>query len=738
MIDQEIALSEALQKFFGFDKFKSNQEEIIESILSGKDTFVIKPTGGGKSLCYQLPAIVSEGVAIIISPLIALMKNQVDLVRGYSDDDSIAHYLNSQLTKSQIKQVKSDILSGKTKILYVAPESLVKQENIDFFASANISFVAVDEAHCISEWGHDFRPEYRRIRTMIAEIKDDIPIMALTATATPKVQSDIMKTLKMHDPNIYISSFLRENLYYEIRPKKSKNETLSDIVKFIKSPEAGRCGIIYCLSRKATEEVAEVLQVNGINAAAYHAGLDTNTRNERQDKFLMEDINVIVATIAFGMGIDKPDVRFVIHYDIPKSLENYYQETGRAGRDGLVGKCIAYFNHKDINKLEKFLKDKPVAEKEIGGQHLMEVVGYAETGECRKNFVLHYFGENPTTPSCGDKCDNCAHPKATEEGKEYVQLAIQTIKELNEKCRLPYIVDFLLGKKKQEIEMFKHDKLPSFGKGKGKDGLFWNSVIRKALISNYLSKDIEEYGVLKITEDGHHFLAHPTSIPIVLNHEFPSISENDEVIINNGASKGGSTLDPTLFKLLTDLRKRVAKQKGVPPYVIFQDPSLEDMASQYPVKLEEMANITGVSIGKAQKYGKPFIELIAEYVEENEIERPNDFVMKSIVNKSGQKVFIIQSVDKKMPLDEIAESKNMSMAELIHEMDSIVNSGTKLNINYYINEVVDEDIQEIIYDYFMEAESDDVETALAELEDEDIDLEEIQLVKLKFLSEVAN
>lgn len=737
MVEEQIELEGALQKYFGFDKFKGNQKEIIQSILDGKDTFVIKPTGGGKSLCYQLPAILSEGTAIIISPLIALMKNQVDLIRGYSDDDSIAHYLNSQLTKTQSKKVKSDIIEGRTKILYVAPESLVKEENIEFFSSVNISFVAVDEAHCISEWGHDFRPEYRKIRSMIAAIKENIPVMALTATATPKVQADIQKTLKMVEPSVFISSFLRENLYYEIRPKKSKNETLADMVRFIIGPNAGKCGIVYCLSRKSTEEVAEVLKVNGINAAAYHAGLDTATRNERQDKFLMEEIDVVVATIAFGMGIDKPDVRFVIHYDIPKSLENYYQETGRAGRDGLEGKCIAYFSHKDINKLEKFLKDKPVAEKEIGGQHLMEVVGYAETGECRKNFVLHYFGENPSVTSCKDKCDNCANPKPTEEAKEYVALAIQAIKELNEKCRMPYVVDFLRGKKKQEIEVFKHDQLPAFGKGKDKDALYWNSVIRKALISNYLIKDIEEYGVLKISEAGHDFLANPTSVQLVMNHEYPE-DLGDDVIVNTGNNKSGSSVDNTLFKLMVDLRKTVAKQKGVPPYVIFQDPSLEDMATQYPISMEEMGNITGVSQGKARKYGKPFIELIAEYVEENDIERPNDFVVKSIVNKSGQKVFIIQSVDKKTPLDEIADAKNMSMEDLIQEMDSIVNSGTKLNIDYYINDVVDEDIQEAIYDYFMEAESDDVEAALAELEDEDVDLEEIQLVRLKFMSEVAN
>ncbi len=739
MVEQETSIHEGLKKYFGFDQFKGNQEAIIESILASKDTFVIKPTGGGKSLCYQLPAILSEGTAIVISPLIALMKNQVDLVRGYSDDDSIAHFLNSQLNKTQAAKVRADIVEGKTKILYVAPESLVKQENIDFFSSVKLSFVAVDEAHCISEWGHDFRPEYRRIRTMINAIKDGIPIMALTATATPKVQADIQKTLRMEDTKVFISSFLRENLYYEIRPKKSKNETLKDLVRFVKGRDSGKSGIVYCLSRKSTEEVAEVLKVNGVNAAAYHAGLDSGTRNERQDKFLMEDIDVIVATIAFGMGIDKPDVRFVIHYDIPKSLENYYQETGRAGRDGLEGKCVAYFSHKDINKLEKFMKDKPVAEKEIGGQHLMEVVGYAETGECRKNFVLHYFGEQPTTESCGDKCDNCVRPKETMEGQEFVELGIQAIAELREKVRMPYLVDVLMGKNKQEIVGFKHDQLNSFGKGKEKDAIFWNSVIRKALLSGYLSKDIEEYGVLKISAEGHEYLLAPQPVPIVLNHDYPISDGNDDVIVNNGNGKGGSSVDTTLFKLLQDLRKSVAKRKGVPPYVIFQDPSLEDMATLYPITIAEMPNVSGVSQGKAQKYAKPFIELIAEYVEENDIDRPEDFVVKSIVNKSGQKVYIIQSVDKKTPLEDIASAKGMSMEDLLQEMDIIVSSGTKLNIDYYIDDVVDEDIQEIVYDYFMEAESDSIDAAFEELhEEEDVEMDEVKLVRLKFLSEVAN
>jgi len=562
--------------------------------------------------------------------------------------------------------------------------------------------------------------------------------MALTATATPKVQADIQKTLRMKEPSIFISSFLRENLYYEVRPKNGKSEALKDIIKFIKEPTTGACGIIYCLSRKSTEEVAEVLQLNGINAAAYHAGLDTTTRNKRQDQFLMEDIEVIVATIAFGMGIDKPDVRFVIHYDIPKSLENYYQETGRAGRDGLDGKCIAYFSHKDINKLEKFMKDKPVAEKEIGGQHLMEMVGYAETGECRKNFVLHYFGEFPAPVTCHDKCDNCANPKETMEGKGFVVQAIKAVADLNEKCTIPYIVNVIRGQKKQEVVSFKHDLLPSFGVGKEHDDNFWNSVLRKALLNNYLRKDIEEYGVIKITKAGHAFLADPVSVSFVLNHSYPAAGDSDGIVVSNGSGRQNGAVDNVLLGLLKDLRKQVARQKSLPPYVIFQDPSLEDMATQYPIALDELPNISGVSQGKAGKYGKQFVALIAEYVEENDIDRPNDIVVKSIINKSGQKVYIIQSVDKKAPLDEIAAAKNMSMEDLIQEMDRIVNSGTKLNISYYIDEVIDEELQEIIYDYFMESESDSVEDALNELEDEDVELEELQLVRLKFLSEMAN
>ncbi len=729
-------LVESLKKYFGFEAFKGNQEAIIQSVLAHKDTFVIMPTGGGKSLCYQLPAILSKGTAIVISPLIALMKNQVDLVRGYSNNDSIAHFLNSSLNKSQVDKVKEDIKQGNTKILYVAPESLIKEEYIEFFSAVNISFVAVDEAHCISEWGHDFRPEYRRIRSMIEKIGDNIPMMALTATATPKVQSDIMKTLRMEDPCVYISSFLRENLYYEVRPKLNKDATIKDMVQFIKHPDTGRCGIVYCLSRKSTEEVAEVLQINGINAAPYHAGLDSAVRSETQDRFLMEDVDVIVATIAFGMGIDKPDVRFVIHYDIPKSLENYYQETGRAGRDGLDGKCIAYFAHKDIDKLEKFMRDKPVSEREITLQHLMEVTAYAETGECRKRFVLHYFGEDYQS-HCDEMCDNCKTPKEEIDAKEPILLGIKAIKEVNEQFKINYIVNFLLGKKNNDMITFKHDQLSSFGVGKDQTPIFWNTILRKALLENLLEKDIEQYGLLRITEKGHTYIEAPYSINIVLNHTYPAGGGNEEHVVTS-AKSNGNAVDPVLFKILQDLRKKVAKQKNFPPYVIFQDPSLEDMATQYPINIEELSNISGVSMGKANRFGREFVKLIATYVEENNIDRPTDFVMKSIVNKSGQKVAIIQNIDKKIPLDEIASSRGISMDKLIDELDAIVNSGTKLDINYFVDEMIDEDSQEIIHDYFMEAESDDINEAFSELQEDDIEIEDIQLYRIKFMSEMAN
>ena len=645
----EDVILESLKKYFGFEGFKGNQKEIIQNVLSGEDTFVIMPTGGGKSLCYQLPAMMSEGTAIVISPLIALMKNQVDLIRGYSSNDNIAHFLNSSLNKTQVTKVKEDIRNGDTKVLYVAPESLVKEDYIEFLKSVTISFVAVDEAHCISEWGHDFRPEYRKIRKMIKEIDDDIPMMALTATATPKVQSDIMKTLRMEKPKIFISSFLRESLYYEIRPKLGKDVTLKDMVQFIKQSSKGKCGIVYCLSRKSTEEVAQVLQVNGINAAPYHAGLDANVRAKTQDDFLMEDVDVIVATIAFGMGIDKPDVRFVIHYDIPKSIENYYQETGRAGRDGLGGTCIAYFAHKDIEKLEKFMRDKPVAEREVTLQHLMEVTAYAETSECRKRFILHYFGENFDS-NCGEMCDNCRNPKEKIDAQSSIQEAIKAIKQVDEQFKQPYMVNFLTGKKTKDITTFKHDQLELFGTGKEKEPIYWNTVIRKAQLENLLAKDIEQYGVLKISEKGNRFIEQPYPIHVVLNHTFPKTNGAEEAIITS--TKGeGNVLDPVLLGLLKDHRKKVAQQKGLPPYVIFQDPSLEDMACRYPINKEELGNITGVSQGKALKFGKGFMALIEQYVEDNNIDRPTDFTVKSMVNKSGQKVSIIQNIDKKIPLE---------------------------------------------------------------------------------------
>ena len=729
-----MSLAEGLKHYFGFENFKGNQEKVIRSILSGNDTFVIMPTGGGKSLCYQLPALLSEGTAVVISPLIALMKNQVDLVRSYSSIDNIAHFLNSSLNKQQIKQVKDDITEGKTKILYVAPESLVKEENIDFLKSIKISFVAVDEAHCISEWGHDFRPEYRRIRKMVDGIEDNIPIMALTATATPKVQSDIIKTMHMENPQVFISSFLRENLSYEIRPKQGKENTVKDIIRYIKK-EGGRSGIIYCLSRKSTEEIAEVLTVNGINAAAYHAGLDGHVRTQRQDAFLMEELDVIVATIAFGMGIDKPDVRFVIHYDIPKSLENYYQETGRAGRDGLAGHCIAYFSYKDIEKLEKFMRDKPVAEREIGNQHLMEVEAYVESGECRKQFILHYFGEDLKNP-CGDKCDNCSKPKEKREAKDDIVLLLKAVDEINELGTINYVTNLLMGKRMKEILSFNHDKLSSFGKGAEKDELYWNSVIRKALLSNYLRKDIEQFGLLKINEEGRAFVKDPHEVIITMNQVYTGTdSDDDDVVTGNPKT---NAMDPVLMEMLQSLRKSVAKKMNLPPFVIFQDPSLEDMATQYPITMEEMAKISGVSQGKAQRFGKEFIEMIAKYVEENDIDRPTDFVMKSVANKSAQKVFIIQNIDKKIPLEEIARSKSISFEDVLAEIESIVHSGTKVNLNSYINEVVDEEVQEIIYDYFMEAENDSIEDALKELKDDDVTTKEVRLMRIKFFSEVAN
>jgi len=732
---QPVSISGALKEYFGFEKFKGNQQAIIESILAKKDTFVIMPTGGGKSLCYQLPAIISEGTAIIVSPLIALMKNQVDLIRGYSSTDNIAHFINSQMNKAQITQVKKDITNRKCKLLYVAPESLVKQENIDFLKTIKISFVAVDEAHCISEWGHDFRPEYRKIKGMLNEIEDNIPIVALTATATPKVQSDIVKTLGMKEPEIFISSFLRDNLYYEIRPKPSKQDAIKDIIKFIKKG-GNKSGIIYCLSRNSTEELAEVLQVNGINAAAYHAGLDASVRSERQDQFLMEDVDVIVATIAFGMGIDKPDVRFVIHFDIPKSLENYYQETGRAGRDGLEGICIAYFSPKEIHKFEKFIlsnKEKSVAEKEIAVMQLSEVEAYCESAECRKKFVLHYFGEE--MKDCG-KCDNCLHPKEQLEAKEEIKLSLQVVADTNERVNIPNVINILIGRKSADITANNLDKIKIFGKGADHDMVFWNSVVRKAILLNLIEKDIEQYGVLKLTEEGKKFIKKPVSSKIVLNHKFEDGEDDEEVTLNG---KSGSVLEPALMSILTGIRKTEGARLKLPPYAIFSEQSLEEMATFFPFDKEELAKMHGVNTAKAQKFGEPFLKAIKKYVEENNIERSADFSIIKVADKnSNVKVNIIKSIDKKMPLEHIASSYGLNMEDLITELDTIVNSGTKVNINYYLEDAVDEDIQEEIYDYFMQAESDNVDVAYKKLKEEDIELREIQLVRLKFLSEVAN
>ncbi len=734
MIAQDIDLNKSLKEYFGFSQFKGSQKKVIRSILSGQDTFVIMPTGGGKSLCYQLPAIVSSGTAIIISPLIALMKNQVDMMRSYSSIDYIAHFLNSSLTRTQARKVKGDLTDGRTKMLYVAPETLTKDENIEFFKGIKVSFVAVDEAHCISEWGHDFRPEYRRIRAMIDGIGGNIPIIALTATATPKVRDDIIKNLKMKNPNVFVESFLRENLYYEIRPKGKKDAAVKDLVKFVKSHQ-GKSGIIYCLNRKTTEELAEVLNVNGIKALPYHAGLDSPTRTKAQDLFLMEEIDVIVATIAFGMGIDKPDVRFVVHYNMPKSLENYYQETGRAGRDGLEGICLGYYSYKDILKLEKFLRDKPVAEREIGSQHLMEVTAYAESTACRRQFLLHYFGEDYDTSQCGHgECDNCRFPKEKIEAKEEILLMLETIEAVSENFGIPYIVSLLAGKETQEIKAFRHNKLEVFGKGSDKDENYWNSIVRHALLNNLIRKDIEQYGLLKITEKGQEFMKKPYSLQVPLNRNYEELdAEFDE-----GAAVKSGALDNVLLGILRDLRKKVARQHNLPPYVIFQDPSLEDMATQYPINLDELANIVGVSKGKAMRYGKPFVEVIAKYVEENDIDRPQDFTIKSIVKKSGLKVYVIQNIDRKIPLEDIARDKDITMDELTDEIESIVMSGTKLNIDYYLDDVVDEETQEIIYDYFMNAESDSLEEAYEELKEEGITPEEIRLVRIKFLSEMAN
>ncbi len=721
----EIDLHAKLKEYFGFDNFKGNQEAIIRNVLAGRNTFVLMLTGGGKSLCYQLPALISEGTAIVISPLIALMKNQVDAMRSFSAAEGVAHFLNSSLTKTEILKVKEDILEGKTKLLYVAPESLTKDSNVEFLQKIPISFFAVDEAHCISEWGHDFRTEYRKIRPIVEEI-GKAPIIALTATATPKVQHDIQKNLDMLDAEVFKSSFNRPNLYYEVRPK---NDPTKDIIKFIKNHE-GKSGIIYCLSRKKVEELAEVLQINGIKAAAYHAGMDANTRSANQDKFLMEEVDVIVATIAFGMGIDKPDVRFVIHYDIPKSLEGYYQETGRAGRDGGEGICITYYSYKDIQKLEKFMQGKPIAEQEIGKQLLLETVSYAETSMCRRKVLLHYFGEDYEEDNCGC-CDNCLYPKKEFEGKEYMLDALTVVTEVKEKFKIEHLVNILLGEADSAIKAYKHDKLEIFGSGTEKSRQFWTMVFRRALISRLIEKDIEQYGVIKITKEGLDFIEHPKEFMLMEDRNF---EESEEKIQEKG---GMSALDATLFSILKDLRKKIAKTNNLPPYVIFQDPSLEDMCINYPVTLEELANIQGVGSGKAQKYGKEFVEIIKQYVEDNEIERAQDMVVKTVANKSKFKVYIIQNIDRQIDLEDIASAQGLTYEELIKEMEAIVFSGTKLNIDYYINKILDEDQQKEIFDYFMEAQTDNIQEAFDEFEG-DYSEEDLRLMRLKFHSKHGN
>ncbi|HOW25666.1 MAG TPA: DNA helicase RecQ [Bacteroidales bacterium] len=727
----DYSLHQLLKKFFGFDSFKGNQEAIIKNLLSGRNTFVIMPTGGGKSMCYQLPALIKDGTTIIISPLIALMKNQVDSIRNFGTETGIAHFLNSSLSKNEITQVKKDLVSGKTKLLYVAPESLTKDENVVFLKDINISLYAIDEAHCISEWGHDFRPEYRRIRPIIESIGQEVPVIALTATATLKVQQDIQKNLKIQDAVIFKSSFDRPNLYYEVRPKTK--EVVKDIIRYIKN-NSGKSGIVYCLSRKKVEELAETLKVNGIRALPYHAGLDASTRRINQDKFLMEEAEVIVATIAFGMGIDKPDVRFVIHHDMPKSIEGYYQETGRAGRDDGEGNCIAFYSYDDILKLEKFNKDKGVAEQEIAKQLLMETVAYAESSVCRHKLLLHYFGEIYTRDSCG-ACDNCLHPKTRFEGKKSVELVLETIEATKQQFKAKHIINIITGKPSSTIKQMRHHQLEMFGKGMEEDEKFWNAVIRQTLIERLLIKDIENYGILKISPEGKKFLNKPYSIMLSRDHDYDNPEEEEDLI---GSAHKTSTTDKTLFSLLKDLRKEISRKESLPPFVIFQDPSLEDMAIQYPVNEEELKQITGVGIGKAQKYGRPFLELIKQYVEENEIIRPNDMVVKSVINKSGLKVYIIQNIDRKISLEDIAFAKNLTLSELLTEIESIVSSGTKLDITYYIDEFVDPYHQEEIFDYFHEAESDSVEQALDTLGEDEYNEEEIRLMRIKFLSELGN
>ena len=726
MLDDS-TIHDYLKKYFGFDVFKGNQEPIIRNVLAGRDTFVLMPTGGGKSLCYQLPAVMKKGTAIVISPLIALMKNQVDAMRNFSTGDEVAHFLNSSLTKTEITRVKNDVLRGMTKLLYVAPESLTKEDNVDFLKNIEISFYAIDEAHCISEWGHDFRPEYRRIRPII-DIIGRFPIIALTATATPKVQHDIQKNLNILDADVFKSSFNRPNLYYEVR---SKQDVTKEIIKYIKN-NTGKSGIIYCLSRKKVEELAETLKVNNIKALPYHAGMDSATRTLNQDRFLMEEADIIVATIAFGMGIDKPDVRYVIHYDIPKSLEGYYQETGRAGRDGGEGNCIAYYSYNDIQKLEKFMQGKPIAEQEIGKQLLLETVSYAESSVCRRRLLLHYFGEEYQQDNC-EACDNCLHPKTQFEGNDYVVNVLETVLAVKEKFKADHIANILSGKITSAIKSYKHHKLEIFGIGDEKDEKFWNMVVRQALIAKFLAKDIENYGLLKLTPKGMEFLDNPTSFMLTEDHDYSDSAEED-----NAFGARTAVVDEELFSILKDLRKKISKQKDVPPFVIFQDPSLEDMAIQYPITTDELQNISGVGAGKAQRYGEEFIEVIKKYVEEKEIIRPLDMVVKSVVNKSGMKVYIIQSIDMKRPLEDISDAKGLEMNELLSEIEAIVNSGTRINLDYYINMVIDEERQHDIFSYFKEeAESDSLKAAIKELGNE-FEEEEIRLMRIKFLSEMGN